>query len=260
MKHKHPYHLVEPSPWPILTAGGLLLVAIGAVLWCRGHTLVPFALGGILVLGAMGGWFRDMILESHNPRVYTDGVQRAMRFGVLLFIISELMLFVGFFIGFFEISLFPSDSIGNVWPPKGIKTLNPFELPYLNTLILLLSANCVTWAHHSLLEGNYKDARQGTSLTILLGLIFLCVQAVEYYHVPFHLKDGIYPSNFFILTGFHGVHVLVGIIFLTVAWFRLKRGDLTPKVHLGFEVAAWYWHFVDVVWLFLFVFLYWWGS
>jgi cytochrome c oxidase subunit III len=260
MEHKHPYHLVEPSPWPILTAAGLLLVAMGTVLWWRGHTYIPLGLGGLLVLGAVTGWFRDLILESRDPEVYTEAVQKAMRFGVLLFIVSELMLFVGFFYGLFDASVFPSASIGNVWPPKSINTLDPFQLPYLNTLILLLSANCITWAHQSLLEGNYKDARQGTALTIFLGIIFLCIQAFEYYHIPFQLKEGIYPSNFFILTGFHGLHVVVGVILLSVAWFRLKSDDLTPKVHLGFEAAAWYWHFVDVVWLFLFVFLYWWGS
>ena len=260
MNNNHPYHLVEPSPWPILTVAGLLLVAVGAVLWRHGHTIVPFGLGVVLVLGSLIGWFRDMILESRNPAVYTGAVQKAMRIGILLFIISELMLFMGLFGGFFNASAFPSASISGLWPPKSIKTLNPFDLPYLNTLILLLSANCVTWAHQALLEENYKDARLGTAFTIILGIVFLCVQTFEYFHVPFQLKEGIYPSNFFLLTGFHGMHVLVGVIFLIVALFRLNKEDLTPKVHLGFEAAAWYWHFVDVVWLFLFVFLYWWGS
>jgi cytochrome c oxidase subunit III len=180
-----------------------------------------------------------------------------MRYGMALFIASEVMFFVGFFWAFFASSLFP---VGGVWPPKGIHPFDPFEFPFLNTLILLLSGTTVTWAHHSLLEGNYKGLVQGLTVTVLLGLSFTCVQAYEYSHAAFTFSGGIYPSTFFMATGFHGFHVIVGTTFLAVCLWRAHRGDFTPTHHFGLEAAAWYWHFVDVVWLFLFVCIYWWGM
>jgi cytochrome c oxidase subunit 3 len=150
--------------------------------------------------------------------------------------------------------------MGNVWPPKGVHTLDPFDLPYLNTLLLLLSGTTITWAHHSLLEGDYEDMKQKLLFTIFLGFAFLGVQMYEYAHASFAFKGGIYPSTFYMATGFHGFHVFVGAVFLVVCYFRTRLGHFTPDDHFGFEAAAWYWHFVDVVWLFLFISIYWWGS
>jgi cytochrome c oxidase subunit 3 len=177
-----------------------------------------------------------------------------------LFIASEVMFFSAFFWAFFSSSLYPAASIGGVWPPKTIHPFNPFEFPFLNTLILLLSGTTVTWAHHALIEGDRSGMLRGLTLTVLLGISFTCVQAYEYSHAAFGFKEGIYPSTFFMATGFHGFHVIIGTIFLCVCLYRAWQGHFQPDHHFGFEAAAWYWHFVDVVWLFLFVCIYWWGS
>ncbi len=179
---------------------------------------------------------------------------------MVLFIISEIMFFAGFFWAFFDVSLFPKAIIGGQWPPKNIETINPFRLPYLNTLFLLLSGTTITWAHQSLLENDRPSFKKGLLLTVTLGLIFLSLQAIEYAHASFSLKDSIFGSIFYITTGFHGFHVLIGVIMLSVCLLRGLYGHFTPKHHVGFEISAWYWHFVDVVWLFLFVWVYWWGR
>ncbi|MBX9976968.1 MAG: cytochrome c oxidase subunit 3, partial [Alphaproteobacteria bacterium] len=182
------------------------------------------------------------------------------RIGMVLFITSEILFFSSFFWSYFHSALFPNEIMGNVWPPKGIATLDPFHLPYLNTLILLFSGTTVTWAHHAILENKLDEALKGLLVTVGLGIIFTCVQAYEYGHAAFGLKDGVYGSNFYMATGFHGLHVIIGTIFLAVCAYRVWKKDVTPKAHIGFEAAAWYWHFVDVVWLFLFVSIYWWGQ
>jgi cytochrome c oxidase subunit 3 len=176
-----------------------------------------------------------------------------------LFIASEAMFFVAFFWAYFHAALNPTEATGNVWPPKNIIPFDPFDLPYLNTLLLLLSGTTVTWAHHSLSGNQREGLLQGLAITIALGFLFTIVQAFEYAHAAFSFKDGIYPSTFFMATGFHGFHVIVGTIFLMVCLFRAYRFEFTPDHHVGFEAAAWYWHFVDVVWLFLFVAIYVWG-
>lgn len=182
------------------------------------------------------------------------------RYGMALFILSEVMFFFGFFWAYFNAAIFPTAEIGGVWPPKGMHTIEPFDLPYLNTLLLLLSGTTVTWAHFDIVEGNVKGMIEKVGYTFMLGFVFLGVQAFEYAHAPFAFKDGIYPSTFFMATGFHGFHVFVGAVFLLISWFRARRGHFTADDHFGFEAAAWYWHFVDVVWLFLFVSIYWWGA
>jgi len=254
---KHPYHLVDPSPWPLVgsIAGGVM--ATGAVLFMHGHGTALLIIGALLVLATMFAWWRDVRNEATFQGYHTPVVQIGLRFGMALFIASEVMFFAAFFWAFFTSSLFP---VGGVWPPKGIHPFDPFAFPFLNTLILLLSGTTVTWAHHSLLEGNYKGLIQGLTVTVLLGLSFTCVQAYEYSHAAFHFSGGIYPSTFFMATGFHGFHVIIGTTFLAVCLWRAKKGDFTPTHHFGLEAAAWYWHFVDVVWLFLFVCIYWWGM
>jgi len=260
---KHPYHLVDPSPWPILGAAAAGLLALGAVWFMHYQTAILLVLGAIAVLATMFVWWRDVVKESRTPGLHTPVVRLGLRYGMMLFIASEVMFFVAFFWAYFHFALFPVHIAGDVpavWPPEGVKTFDPWHLPFLNTLILLLSGCTVTWAHHALLEGNRRDLIRGLALTVALGITFTCVQAYEYWIAPFGFRDGVYSSTFFLATGFHGFHVIVGTIFLIVCLVRAIRGHFTPERHFGFEAAAWYWHFVDVVWLFLFVSIYWWGA
>ena len=257
---KHPYHLVDPSPWPAFGALSAFVMAVGAVLYMHdGPKWVLFA-GLALVLFTMAMWWRDVIREATFEGHHTGAVQIGMRYGMVLFIASEVMFFVAWFWAYFNAGLFPTEAIEHSWPPPTISVFDPWELPFLNTLILLMSGVTVTWAHHALREGNREHTLQGLALTILLGLVFSCVQAFEYSHAAFGFREGIYPSTFFMATGFHGFHVIVGTIFLIVCFVRTYKGHFTPTHHFGFEAAAWYWHFVDVVWLFLFASIYWWGS
>jgi len=257
---KHPYHLVDPSPWPLVGAFAAGLLALGLVLYMHGNGWILLALGVLAVLGVMIGWWRDVVKESVVQKLHTPVVKLGLRYGMALFITSEVMFFAAFFWAFFAAALFPPAQIGGTWPPTGIEAIAPFELPLMMTIILLLSGTTVTWAHHEILEGNRQKALLGLGLTILLGILFTGFQAYEYAHAHFGFKDGIYPSTFYMATGFHGFHVIIGTIFLIVCYFRLAKGHFTPRSHFGFEAAAWYWHFVDVVWLFLFASIYWWGS
>lgn len=255
MKNRtHPFHLVPPSPWPFIGAVGGLLLALGLVLWMHDEGAYVLCLGGLLVLLTMGGWWRDVIKESKEKKDYTPPVQFGLRVGMVLFILSEIMFFAAFFASFFYVSL------SEVWPPKGIQPLDPFDYPYLNTLLLLLSGTSITWAHHALLQKQRKALLRGTLMTIGIGLLFTCIQAYEYFHATFGFKQGIYPSIFYMTTGFHGIHVIIGTVFLGICWVRAYLNQFTPSRHIGFEAAAWYWHFVDVVWLFVFVSIYWWGA
>jgi cytochrome c oxidase subunit III len=261
--HKHPYHLVDPSPWPLVGsfAGGALV--LGIILQAHYGTWWMLILGLVGVLGTMFFWWRDVIREARTPGVHTPVVRIGLRYGMTLFIASEVMFFVAFFWAYFHFALYPNHVSGAevaIWPPQGVLTFDPFGLPFLNTLILLLSGTTVTWAHHALLHGDRRGLVLGLGLTVLLGISFTTFQAIEYAEAPFKFTGGVYPSTFFLATGFHGFHVMVGTIFLIVCWLRAMRGHFTPQRHFGFEAAAWYWHFVDVVWLFLFVCIYWWGA
>ena len=254
---KHQYHLVDPSPWPLVGALCAGLLAVGAVLYMHGYGVALMVVGFVAVLLMMAAWWRDVIKEATVRHLHTPVVQLGLRYGMALFIASEVMFFAAFFWAFFNSSLFPT---GGVWPPKGVHPFNAFEPPFLNTMILLLSGTTVTWAHHALIENDRKGMLAGLGLTVALGLSFTGVQAWEYSHATFGFKDGIFPSTFFMASGFHGFHVIVGTTFLIVCWFRANAGHFKPDHHFGFEAAAWYWHFVDVVWLFLFICVYWWGG
>ncbi len=260
---KQPYHLVDPSPWPIIGALGGFLTLFGIVLASHFGSYLMLIAGLVIVLFVMVVWWRDVIRESRTAGMHTPIVRLGLRYGMLLFISSEVMFFVGFFWAYFNFLLFP-ETQGNgqtVWPPSNVFTFDPFHLPLLNTMILLLSGTTVTWAHHALLEDNRRDLLRGLGLTVILGLLFTTCQALEYSHAPFKFSGGgVYSSVFFLATGFHGFHVIVGTIFLAVCWFRAKANHFTPERHFGFEAAAWYWHFVDVVWLFLFACIYWYGA
>ena len=267
----HDYHLVDPSPWPAIGATAAFLAAVGLISWMHhlfaGAPLV-FGVGVVGILYTMVMWWRDVIDEAEYEGHHTRVVQLHHRYGMLLFIASEVMFFVAWFWAYFNTALFPADphdiarlaATGGVWPPKGIETFDPWHLPLLNTLILLTSGTTVTWAHHALLHGDRKGLINGLWLTIILGATFTCVQAYEYAHAAFNYSGHIYGATFFMATGFHGAHVLIGTVFLIVCLIRAYKGHFTPTHHLGFEFAAWYWHFVDVVWLFLFACIYVWGG
>ncbi|GGC32467.1 cytochrome c oxidase subunit III [Siccirubricoccus deserti] len=261
--HKHPYHLVDPSPWPLVGAFAGAALLLGIILYAHYNIHWMLGLGFVATLATMFFWWRDVLRESRTPGLHTPVVRIGLRYGMTLFIASEVMFFVAFFWAYFHFALYPGHVSGAevaVWPPQGTLTFDPFGLPFLNTMILLLSGCTVTWAHHGLLHGDRKALVQGLALTVLLGVTFTFFQVVEYAEAPFAFTGGVYPSVFFLATGFHGFHVMVGTLFLLVCLIRSMRGDFTPQRHFGFEAAAWYWHFVDVVWLFLFICIYWWGA
>jgi cytochrome c oxidase subunit 3 len=267
----HDYHLVDPSPWPFIGSVAAFVTAVGAILWMHGSTSAIMLVGFALVIYTMFMWWRDVIAEAHKGD-HTPVVSLHLRYGMLMFIASEVMFFVAWFWAFFDASLFSGETIqqarvaatGGAWPPKGAEVFNPWDLPLLNTLILLTSGTTVTWAHHALLNNDRKGLVWGLALTIVLGLIFTAVQAYEYAHAAFAFSrdngGNIYGSTFFMATGFHGFHVIIGTVFLIVCLLRALKGHFTPQQHFGFEAAAWYWHFVDVVWLFLFACVYVWGG
>jgi len=259
---RHPYHLVDPSPWPLVTALSCLITATGAALFMHGFSngdLVLF-IGLFLVVFCMGIWWRDVIRESTFNGHHTKIVQLGLRWGMILFIVSEIMFFFAFFWAFFHSSLSPAMEIGSAWPPTSITPFDPWGVPLLNTFILLLSGATVTWCHHEIVAGRKEPAKLSLLLTIGLAILFTGFQALEYVEAGFKISDGVYGSTFYMATGFHGFHVFVGTIFLFVCFIRLGQNHFTKSHHLGFEFAAWYWHFVDVVWLFLFVVVYWWGN
>jgi len=279
----HDYHLVDPSPWPLVSSIAATIMMVGAVMWMRGLFGLPEGTSWLFYAGLAGvlysvfGWWSDVIKESRAGD-HTPVVSIGLRYGMVLFIASEIMFFAAFFWMFFEMAIFneartnvpeismwaDTASAWSTWPPKGIEVLSAWQLPLLNTVILLLSGTTVTWAHHALQVNDRAGAKLALGITVALGLIFTAVQAYEYYHILHEnlffneeaVNSGLYASVFFLATGFHGFHVLLGTIFLIVCLARLLVGHFTPEKHFGFEAAAWYWHFVDVVWLFLFAFVY----
>ena len=259
---KHPFHLVDPSPWPLVASLSAFSSTFGGVMYMHGYTGGGnlLALGLFMILYSMFVWWRDVVREATYQGHHTSFVQLGLRYGMILFIVSEVMFFVAFFWAFFHSSLAPTIEIGAIWPPKGIQPLNPWEVPFLNTVILLSSGAAVTWAHHAILAGHRQQAIVGLIFTVVLAVTFTGLQVLEYLEAPFTISDGIYGSTFYLATGFHGFHVFIGTVFLFVCLLRLVNFHFTKKHHFGFEAAAWYWHFVDVVWLFLFVAIYWWGG
>jgi cytochrome c oxidase subunit 3 len=275
MTKNHDYHLVDPSPWPFIGALAAFFMAVGMVLTMKavpiaGMKIGPLVLGvGIIgVLYTMFAWWVDVTREAEHQGHHTRVVQIHHRYGMIMFIASEVMFFVAWFWAYFDVALFANEAIqyqrkeftGGIWPPKGIETFDPWHLPLLNTLILLTSGTTVTWAHHALLHDDRKGLKQALWLTVILGVLFTICQVYEYSHAAFSFSGHIYGSTFYMATGFHGAHVVIGTIFLAVCLYRTYLNHFTPKQHLGFEFAAWYWHFVDVVWLFLFAAIYWWGA
>jgi cytochrome c oxidase subunit 3 len=259
---KHMYHLVDPSPWPFIMAMSTMTMLIGAVMYMHSvvNGLGVLVFSFIVNLYIAGLWWRDVVREATFEGHHTKVVQQGMRYGMLLFILSEVLFFAGFFWGFFHSSLIPVIEIGAIWPPAGVTPFNPWDVPLLNTLILLTSGATITWAHHAILAGKREEALTGLEATVGLALAFTALQVYEYIEAPFSISDGIYGSCFYMATGFHGFHVIIGTCFIAVCTLRLYYYHFTREHHFGFEAAAWYWHFVDVVWLFLFVTVYWWGG
>lgn len=271
---KHPFHLVDPSPWPLFASLGTFSLTTGSVMYFQSYNGGEFCalLGLAMVIYAMSIWWRDVIREATFEGHHTKVVKQGLAYGMILFIVSEIMFFVAFFWAFFNSSLSPAIELGGIWPPVGIEPIqiwgtplwNPLAwgVPLWNTIILLTSGLSVTWAHHAILSGKpaQQSAQQALILTIVLAVLFTFVQIKEYIESPFSISDGIYGSTFYMATGFHGFHVFIGTLFLTVCLVRLMNNHFTKHHHFGFEAAAWYWHFVDVVWLFLFISIYWWGG
>jgi cytochrome c oxidase subunit 3 len=260
--HKHPYHLVDPSPWPFIISFGLFFFTFGTAMFFHGYTggkILTFTGFSIIIL-VFYTWLRDIVREAVYEGQHTKQVQLGLRNGMLLFIFSELLFFISFFWAFFHSALAPTPEIGSLWPPLGIETINAWGVPLLNTIILLSSGATITWAHHAIVYGDRKNAILSLVITISLAVFFTLIQGLEYVESTFSISDSIYGTTFFLLTGFHGLHVIIGTIFIIVSTVRLINHHFTKQHHFGFEAAAWYWHFVDVVWLFLFVAVYWWGG
>lgn len=271
----HPYHIVRPSIWPLVGAIAAGVFAMSMILFMHREDIksVHFGIwapliGVASVMAVMFFWWKDIIFETVTEQVHNKITEKGLRMGMALFIASEVMFFVAFFWAFFDVSIFADEAIQflrtaysqGIWPPPQYEAVPPFSIPLFMTLVLLLSGTTVTWAHHAILKGDHKGAKEALIYTVILGVVFLLTQVYEYHHVTFKFTDGSFASTFYMATGFHGFHVLIGTIFLAICLIRQTKGHFTPERHFGFEAAAWYWHFVDVVWLFLFIAIYIWGG
>nr|QNH69921.1 cytochrome c oxidase subunit III [Osmylus zheanus] len=256
----HPFHLVDYSPWPLTGALGAFFTVSGLVMWFHQYDNTLLILGNIITLLTMYQWWRDVVRESTFQGLHTSVVALGMRWGMILFIVSEVFFFISFFWAFFHSSLAPTIELGAIWPPMGIHPFDPMQIPLLNTAILLSSGVTITWAHHALMNNNHTQTIQGLFFTVILGIYFSILQGYEYMEASFTISDSVYGSTFFMATGFHGLHVLIGTTFLLICLIRQINFHFSSLHHFGFEAAAWYWHFVDVVWLFLYISIYWWGS
>lgn len=259
---KHSWHLVDPSPWPLVASLGGFSMTSGGVLYMHGYIGGGNLLitGVLIILYVMYTWWRDVVREATFEEQHTFSVQRGMRLGMILFIVSEVMFFFAFFWAFFHSSFSPTFNIGGTWPPVAITVIPTFGIPLTNTFLLLSSGATVTWAHHAIIVRAKKQALLSLILTLILATLFTALQVLEYTDSPFCISDSVFGSCFFLTTGFHGFHVFIGTIFIFVSFLRIVYNHFTSTHHFGFEAAAWYWHFVDVVWLFLFVTVYWWGG
>jgi len=257
----HPFHIVDPSPWPLMTSLAAMFMLFGFTLYLHFYEngFLLFTIGLLTVVGTMSIWWRDVIREATFEGHHTSYVRKGLKLGMILFIASEIFLFVAFFWAFFHASLNPTIEIGCVWPPKGIIAINPWHVPLLNTLVLVTSGAFITWSHYSLLVGDRDQTIEALVGTIGLALFFTMLQYYEYSVAPFNISDSVYGSVFYMLTGLHGSHVIIGTLFLIVCLYRLTEHHFTKTHHVGFECGAWYWHFVDIVWIFVYFFVYWWG-
>lgn len=255
----HPYHLVSKRPWPLTASLGAMITVAGLVKWFHINTYFITIIGLLTILLSSYQWWRDVTREGVYIGQHTIKVITGLRWGIILFITSEILFFFRFFWAFFHRTLRTTIEVGGLWPPTDIVIFNPFQIPLLNTIILLSSGVTVTWAHHSIIENNYREVKQALIRTITLGFIFTILQLIEYLEARFTIADSVYGRTFFVATGFHGLHVIIGRIFLLIILIRHKKTHFSKNHHLGLEISIWYWHFVDVVWLFLYSFIYWWS-
>jgi len=260
IKKDHSFHIVDQRPWPLTGAIGAFTLTSGITKMFHVYSTRLFFLGVIILLITCFQWWRDISREGTYQGIHTSIVEKGLRWGIILFIVSEVLFFFSFFWAFFHRRISPTIEIGAQWPPIGIYPFNPFQVPLLNTIILLSSGVTVTWRHHAIIENNHSQALYSLILTVILGVYFTLLQAIEYWEATFSISDSVYGSTFFLATGFHGFHVIIGTSFLIVCLTRQIRYHFSSKHHFGFEAAAWYWHFVDVVWLFLYIRIYWWGG
>ena len=258
---KHPFHIVDPSPWPFVGAMAAFFLTFGTVMYMHFYEkgFLLLFIGFSLLIAVMFVWWRDIIREGTFEGHHNSFVRKGLKMGMILFIASEVMFFFAFFWAFFHSSLNPTIEIGCVWPPKGIIAINPWHVPLLNTFVLVTSGAYITWTHYAILAGYRKDAIKSLIYTIILAAFFTVLQAYEYNASPFNISDSVYGSVFYMTTGLHGTHVLIGTIFLIICLIRLIAHHFTRTHHVGFECASWYWHFVDIVWIFVYFFIYWWG-
>jgi cytochrome c oxidase subunit 3 len=258
----HLFHILEPSLWPFFLAFGGFFFVTGLAFTM--HYVITgyyiLILGLLIIIFTSIFWFLDISREAVVGGYHTRVVRKGLKTGFIFFIASEIMLFFGFFWAFFHSALCPSIEIGAVWPPVGLQVIPVFDFPLFNTFVLIISGFSVTWAHRGISMGSYKDTIDGFILTIFLGFFFIFLQGLEYYESTFNLQDGIYPSVFFLLTGLHGCHVIIGAFFLLFCFWSLIANHFLTNHYLRFVFAIWYWHFVDIVWIFLFLSLYCWGS
>nr|SPC34973.1 cytochrome c oxidase subunit III [Paraleius leontonychus] len=261
MTHKfNPFHLVDVSPWPILASNSALAMVLSGLILLNSNMKTPALISFLMTATVAFMWWKDVHREASIQGHHSYLVMNGLKTGMILFIISEVFFFVSFFWAFLHSSISPTIELGQAWPPNGISPFNPMSIPLLNTILLLSSGVTVTWSHHALLKGNFKTAVISLNTTILLGAIFSGFQAFEYISAPFTISDTSFGSSFFMATGFHGLHVIIGSIFLFFSMKRLKKMINSMTHMVGFECAAWYWHFVDIVWLFLYSMIYWWGA
>nr|YP_009092373.1 cytochrome c oxidase subunit III [Orthogonalys pulchella]AIC37438.1 cytochrome c oxidase subunit III [Orthogonalys pulchella] len=253
----HPFHMVSVSPWPLLVSLNLLLMMMSFIYYLQEFELSYFLILLISLILLMYQWWRDVVRESLYQGEHTIFIVKMLKLGMFLFILSELFFFVSFFWSYFHFYLSPSIDIGSMWPPKGVKIFNPMNIPLLNTVILISSGVTLTYSHYNIIMLKYYKSMFWLFFTILLGLYFSVLQWFEYEESYFSMWDSVYGSNFFLMTGFHGLHVIIGTIFLFVCFIRLMFKQFSLDHHFGFEGASWYWHFVDIVWLFLYMFVYW---
>nr|QHF17718.1 cytochrome c oxidase subunit III [Vespa basalis] len=261
MMHKsnHPYHMVTISPWPLILSINIMLLLISMIKWFYFMKINLMIMTIMSMSLTLIQWWRDIVRESTFQGMHTSNIISNLKLSMILFITSEVFFFISLFWAYFHSSLSPSIEIGMLWPPKNIIMFNPYDIPLLNSIILITSGITITWSHNSLINKNINTAWMTLLYTIFLSLLFSTCQYLEYKSAPFTMADSIFGSIFFFVTGFHGIHVIIGTTFLIVCLLRMISNHFSNNHHFGYEAAIWYWHFVDIVWLFVYTWLYWWS-
>jgi len=259
IKNEFEYHIVDIRPWPLKDGRLIFFTIISIIIFFNSHSSFPLILGVVILLYFTFQWWRDIRREASFQGLHPLKIYDNIKIGIILFILSEIIFFFSFFWAFFHSRLSPDLELGLFWPPYGVVPFNPLQIPLLNTIILVISGSIITLSHFSLLKGRIINAKLRLGLTIILGVYFSILQGYEYIERVFNLRDSVFGAVFFVATGFHGLHVLVGTSIIVFILYRIIIKHFRDLHCFGFEARAWYWHFVDVVWLFLFRFIYWWA-